>query len=44
MIQMLMNVVDKPMEEQHHFIEQSILAWRGETPQVDDMTLVGIRV
>ena len=44
MIQMLMNVVDKPMEEQNHFIEQSILAWRGETPQVDDMTLVGIRV
>gem|GEM_PF-627213 len=31
-------------DEQCLYVEQTVAAWRGDTPQVDDMTLVGIRV
>lgn len=34
----------KTAEEQCSYVEQTVSAWRGDTPQVDDMTLVGIRV
>lgn len=34
----------KTAEEQCSYVEKTVLAWRGDTPQVDDMTLVGIRV
>jgi serine phosphatase RsbU (regulator of sigma subunit) len=41
---LLINVATKPTDEQSQLLEQSITAWRGNTPQVDDMTLIGIRV
>lgn len=31
-------------DQQCQFVDQTISAWRGNYPQVDDMTLVGIRV
>ncbi len=33
-----------PTAEQCDAIDQAVLVWRGDTPQVDDITLVGIRV
>lgn len=40
----LITMSEKPVEEQSIILDKTILAWRGSTPQVDDMTLVGIRV
>ena len=40
----LMNVADKPASEQMKIIETTVTNWRGDFPQIDDMTLVGIRV
>ncbi len=40
----LTSLAEQPVEEQCQILEQTILDWRGNTPQVDDMTLVGIRV
>ncbi len=44
LLDVFMEVVDKPVDEQSAIIGQKIRDWRGDTPQVDDMTLVGIRV
>ena len=44
MMQMLAEISAKPMLQQKQVVEQKILEWRGATPQVDDMTLIGIRV
>ena len=41
---LLVSFADKPADEQCAILDQSISAWRGNTPQIDDMTLVGIRV
>ncbi len=44
MMQMLAENSAKPMLQQKQVVEQKILEWRGASPQVDDMTLIGIRV
>ncbi len=44
MLAMFLDVCDKSMEQQNTLIEERIISWRGGNPQVDDMTLVGIRV
>lgn len=44
LIDTLVSVSERPLEQQSAFIDGVVLAWRGENPQVDDMTLVGIRV
>lgn len=40
----LKSLADKPAEKQCQLLEQIISDWRGDTPQLDDMTMVGIRV
>ncbi|MCR5453880.1 MAG: serine/threonine-protein phosphatase, partial [Bacteroidales bacterium] len=44
LLEILKSIVDKPSDEQCNIIDQKIHEWRGDTPQVDDMTLIGIRV
>ena len=44
LVKLLVSIATKPTDTQAAIIEQSIATWRGNTPQVDDMTLVGIRV
>ena len=44
LLALLISFADKPTDTQAQILEQKILDWRGDTPQVDDMTLVGIRV
>ena len=34
----------KPLATQRDLLDQTITDWRGERPQVDDMTLIGIKV
>jgi len=40
----LIDLHNDPLNEQRVALEQEIIAWRGGTPQIDDMTMVGIRV
>ncbi|MBO7439633.1 MAG: serine/threonine-protein phosphatase [Bacteroidales bacterium] len=42
--QLLEDVYDKPLDEQYNIIDKTISDWRGNRQQVDDMTLIGIRV
>ena len=42
--ELLTSLAPIPADEQCQIIDQTITTWRGSTPQVDDMTLVGIRV
>ena len=41
---LLSEFADKPLETQQQTLDQNIKDWCGDTSQVDDMTLVGIRV
>ena len=40
----LLEVSGEPAETQSELLDKKILAWRKNIPQIDDMTLVGIRV
>lgn len=40
----LKDLSKKPISDQGTLLERTVDLWRGDTPQVDDMTLVGIRV
>jgi serine phosphatase RsbU (regulator of sigma subunit) len=42
--QLLVDVYEKTLDEQYNIIEKTISDWRGNRQQVDDMTLIGIRV
>ena len=44
LIATLVEIHNDPLNEQRVALEQTIIAWRGGTPQIDDMTMVGIRV
>lgn len=42
--QFLLDVHQKPMEEQKEILHQEHLNWRGETDQIDDIVIFGVRV
>ena len=44
LLEIMIDIAEKPIETQSQILEQRIVDWRGDIPQVDDMTLVGIRV
>ncbi len=44
LVSLLASFADKPAEEQCQILEEKIRSWQGETPQIDDMTMIGIRV
>ena len=44
LISSLVSFADQPADKQYHLLEKTIDDWRGNSPQMDDMTLVGIRV
>ena len=44
LLALLQSFADKPTETQAQILEQKIIDWRGDIPQVDDMTLIGIRI
>ena len=40
----LLSIHNLPMEEQERIIDSTFMAWRGNLEQVDDVTLMGIRI
>ena len=40
----LIELHNEPLNIQRVMLEQELIAWRGGTPQIDDMTMVGIRI
>lgn len=41
---LILEIYEKPMEEQSRILEQTLLDWRGEIEQVDDIIIIGIRI
>ena len=44
LLSLLAEMSQQPTSQQLTTLDHALLAWRGDTPQVDDITLVGIRV
>jgi serine phosphatase RsbU (regulator of sigma subunit) len=42
--ELLLNIHDKEMREQHRILDTTIEEWRGEIEQTDDILLMGIRI
>jgi PAS domain S-box-containing protein len=42
--ELLLSIQDMPMQEQHGFIEYAIANWQQETPQTDDILVIGIEI
>ena len=42
--QMLLDIHQKPMEEQYKEIDKTFLTWKGERNQVDDILIIGLGV
>ena len=42
--QFLLDIHQKPMEEQKEILHQEHLAWRGDMEQIDDIVVFGVRV
>lgn len=42
--QLLFEIHQKPMPEQHQILESTIRKWMGNKEQVDDITVIGIKV
>ena len=41
---MLADVCDKPMEDQHNYVSKTFTEWRGKLQQVDDVLFMGVRL
>ncbi len=41
---LLLSVHNEPIDIQHKLIEKSLLDWMGKYPQVDDITVMGVRI
>ncbi|HUX55129.1 MAG TPA: SpoIIE family protein phosphatase, partial [Williamwhitmania sp.] len=42
--ELLMSIAEKPMEEQRQLLDHTFESWRGDQEQVDDLTILGVRV
>lgn len=42
--ELIMEIYHKPMEEQSRILEETLLEWRGEIEQVDDIIIIGVRI
>lgn len=40
----LVAISDRPMQEQHQYLLDTLKQWMGRTEQIDDITLIGVRV
>jgi len=41
---LLSEIYYKPMPEQRKIIENELDAWKGDVDQVDDITIIGVRI
>ena len=42
--QLILDIHEKPMNEQKEILWQTILEWRGDIEQIDDIIIIGIKV
>ena len=42
--ELLLTIYEKPMEEQSRILEETLIKWRGDIEQVDDIIIIGVRV
>ena len=42
--ELLVSISNYPINQQHDFLKNNLNEWMGNTEQVDDITLIGIRV
>ncbi len=42
--QVLMSNASKPAEEQHKILRNEFVNWKGETEQIDDVLIIGVRI
>ncbi|PIP54355.1 MAG: hypothetical protein COX07_05770, partial [Bacteroidetes bacterium CG23_combo_of_CG06-09_8_20_14_all_32_9] len=41
---LLVNIANKPMNEQHEILNTTFENWRGDNAQVDDVTILGLKI
>jgi serine phosphatase RsbU (regulator of sigma subunit) len=41
---LLLSIQEEPMALQRQILEQSFEAWRGKFEQIDDVTVIGVRI
>jgi serine phosphatase RsbU (regulator of sigma subunit) len=41
---LLSEIYDKPMDEQHAILEKEFEDWKGSADQIDDVTILGVRI
>jgi serine phosphatase RsbU (regulator of sigma subunit) len=41
---MLLDIQDKPLSEQHKYLEDAHLTWKGDAQQTDDILMLGLRL
>jgi len=41
---LLLEIHHQPMEEQRRILERTIEEWKGDSPQIDDILVMGIRI
>jgi hypothetical protein len=39
----ILEIQDFPMEKQKELLEQNLNSWMGQSPQIDDILVMGIR-
>jgi serine phosphatase RsbU (regulator of sigma subunit) len=42
--ELLLEIYDKPMETQKEILWNTIVEWRGDIEQIDDIIIIGIKV
>jgi serine phosphatase RsbU (regulator of sigma subunit) len=42
--ELLLNIHHKPMSEQHQILDETLKNWHGDTPRIDDVVVMGIRI
>jgi len=41
---LILEIYQKPMAEQSEILEKTLIEWRGEIEQVDDIIIIGVRI
>jgi serine phosphatase RsbU (regulator of sigma subunit) len=44
LVKLLTEISPKPLAEQRDIIDNTITQWRNGRPQVDDITMIGLRI
>jgi serine phosphatase RsbU (regulator of sigma subunit) len=42
--ELLFDIHKKPMDEQHDILHKTLHDWHGESPRIDDVVLIGVRL